>query len=76
MMYRSLYKIFPSTAFVFVLLLACQNSRNEYSEAPLISGPTLFELITPEESGVIFNNKLTEGPNTNVLMYEYFYNGG
>ncbi|HLO82343.1 MAG TPA: VCBS repeat-containing protein [Chitinophagaceae bacterium] len=36
----------------------------------------LFTLLTPEESGVAFQNTLTEGPNTNILMYEYFYNGG
>ncbi|PPK86536.1 VCBS repeat protein [Neolewinella xylanilytica] len=35
-----------------------------------------FSLIAPEASGLTFNNLLTEGPNTNILMYEYFYNGG
>jgi hypothetical protein len=36
----------------------------------------LFTLLTPEQTGVAFQNTLTEGPNTNILMYEYFYNGG
>ncbi|WP_090170457.1 VCBS repeat-containing protein [Neolewinella agarilytica] len=36
----------------------------------------LFTLLTTSETGVDFENRLTEGPNTNILMYEYFYNGG
>ncbi|WP_116105598.1 VCBS repeat-containing protein [Lewinella sp. IMCC34191] len=35
-----------------------------------------FTLVSPQESGLSFSNLLTEGPNTNILMYEYFYNGG
>ncbi|GAB3013284.1 VCBS repeat-containing protein [Cyclobacterium sediminis] len=35
-----------------------------------------FTLLTPEETGIMFENTLTEGLNTNILMYEYFYNGG
>ncbi|MFA6085687.1 VCBS repeat-containing protein [Mucilaginibacter sp.] len=37
---------------------------------------TLFTLLPAEKTHVDFNNTLTEGLNTNVLMYEYFYNGG
>lgn len=36
----------------------------------------LFTLLSPDQTGVAFANNLTEGLNTNVLMYEYFYNGG
>jgi hypothetical protein len=35
----------------------------------------LFTLMPADSTHVLFNNTLTEGPNTNVLMYEYFYNG-
>ncbi|GAB3916253.1 VCBS repeat-containing protein [Larkinella terrae] len=38
--------------------------------------PPLFTSLAPEQTGVSFANNLTEGLNTNVLMYEYFYNGG
>ncbi|MGN6618666.1 MAG: VCBS repeat-containing protein [Ilyomonas sp.] len=31
--------------------------------------------MQPEQTGITFSNKLEEGLNTNVLMYEYFYNG-
>ncbi|HKI47249.1 MAG TPA: VCBS repeat-containing protein [Balneolales bacterium] len=37
---------------------------------------TLFKLLSPSQTHVTFNNKLTQGLNTNVLMYESFYNGG
>lgn len=36
----------------------------------------LFVLLDPSQTNISFNNSLQEGPNTNVLMYEYFYNGG
>ncbi|WP_413670952.1 VCBS repeat-containing protein [Mucilaginibacter sp. Mucisp86] len=32
--------------------------------------------MQPEQTHIDFANTLTEGLNTNVLMYEYFYNGG
>ena len=36
---------------------------------------TLFTNLSADETGVYFQNTIEEGPNTNVLMYEYFYNG-
>jgi len=36
----------------------------------------LFALLSPERTHIDFSNTLTEGLNTNVLVYEYFYNGG
>jgi hypothetical protein len=30
----------------------------------------------PKKTGVFFANTLTEGLNTNILAYQYFYNGG
>jgi enediyne biosynthesis protein E4 len=38
--------------------------------------PSLFTLLSPQQTNIYFSNTLTEGPNTNILMYEYFYNGG
>ena len=37
---------------------------------------TLFTLLPSSQTHIDFNNAVTEGLNTNVLMYEYFYNGG
>jgi len=36
----------------------------------------LFESLPVSRSGIGFKNILEEGPKTNVLTYEYFYNGG
>ncbi|HMH23234.1 MAG TPA: VCBS repeat-containing protein [Puia sp.] len=36
----------------------------------------LFRLLPQEFTHIDFSNNLTEGLNTNVLLYEYFYNGG
>lgn len=59
---------------LLVAMASCQDHST--SNQPTASGPPLFSLLTPEQSGVNFSNTLTEGLNTNVLMYEYFYNGG
>jgi enediyne biosynthesis protein E4 len=58
-----------------LLLAGCQQStKNEDKKEP--AGPQLFTLLAPQTTGIDFTNTLTEGLNTNVLMYEYFYNGG
>ena len=62
------------TILVFISLIACQNKSKE--EQNSTNEPTLFTLLTPEETGISFQNILNEGLNTNILMYEYFYNGG
>jgi len=36
---------------------------------------TLFEQITPEQSGINFINSIEETDSANVLIYGYFYNG-
>jgi hypothetical protein len=57
----------------FYLLYGCNGqtdkSKNETREQ-------LFTLLSPKETNISFQNTLTEGLNTNILMYEYFYNGG
>ncbi|MEJ7911638.1 MAG: VCBS repeat-containing protein [Chitinophagaceae bacterium] len=45
-------------------------------EATHTGTATMFTLLNPAQTGIDFNDSLTEGLNTNVLMYEYFYNGG
>ena len=58
--------------FSLLFLFGCQKS-NESTE---VSEPQLFSLLSPEQTQVNFQNNIQEGLNTNVLMYEYFYNGG
>lgn len=35
----------------------------------------LFKALSPEKSGIDFENKLVETPDENIITYEYFYNG-
>jgi hypothetical protein len=37
---------------------------------------SLLRLLSPEESGVDFQNRLFENDRLNILTWEYFYNGG
>lgn len=62
--------MFPALCF---LMLSAGCNHHETSES---SGQPLFKLLQPEQTHIDFANTLTEGLNTNVLMYEYFYNGG
>jgi enediyne biosynthesis protein E4 len=67
--------ILPLTVFCIV---SCDRTKEEIVKAPAEPSPdsALFTLINSGQSGLTFNNELIEGPNTNILMYEYFYNGG
>ncbi|MBD8490233.1 VCBS repeat-containing protein [Echinicola sp. CAU 1574] len=69
-------KYYPKiTFFVLVIFsfISCQTQTDEEKEQEITP---LFSLLSPEKTNITFVNKLTEGLNTNVLMYEYFYNGG
>ncbi|WP_420150048.1 VCBS repeat-containing protein [Spirosoma sp.] len=58
-----------------IYLTGCKDSTSSEKTADTV-GPPLFTSLSPDQTGVTFANNLTEGLNTNVLMYEYFYNGG
>ncbi len=58
---------------LLILSFSCQKAETNEESNP---EPQLFQLLSPEKSHVNFENKIEEGLNTNVLMYEYFYNGG
>ena len=36
----------------------------------------MFEMLSPESTGVAFVNQLPENPDFNILNYLYYYNGG
>ena len=67
---RKIYPLF----LPLLLLAACHSSQQEEGLSDDTS--TLFTLLPAEQTNIHFANQLTEGLNTNVLMYEYFYNGG
>jgi hypothetical protein len=58
----------------YLLFTGCRSNGDDKSIAA--ATPKLFTLLSPESTHIDFSNTLTEGPNTNVMMYEYFYNGG
>jgi enediyne biosynthesis protein E4 len=52
----------------------CTDKSDTTADAP--TEPPMFTLLPAEKTGIGFQNELTEGLNTNILLYEYFYNGG
>ena len=73
----------PSTVFnlfaitiVALLIFSCKNEQRSKVNESIPSSPPLFTLMPKEQTNILFENKLTEGLNANVLMYEYLYNGG
>ncbi len=55
---------------------SCQNSTSSEKDATSSASSSLFTLLPVDSTHISFANTLDEGLNTNVLMYEYFYNGG
>ncbi len=67
---------FIYTLLFLVVFSACKNTQTDSTTDISESEPALFTALSPEKTHVYFQNTITEGLNTNVLMYEYFYNGG
>ena len=64
---------------LFCLLFSCKNDPSPTTEKIIQPTPPkdpLFQLLPASQTKIDFVNTLKEGLNTNVLMYEYFYNGG
>ena len=62
----------------FIILTSgflCQSCQSPFNKDEDSLNP-LFTLLSSDSTNIGFNNILTEGLNTNILMYEYFYNGG
>lgn len=52
-----------------LFLFSCQKEKSPESTP-------LFSLLSPEQTGIDFQNQLTSSPEINILEYLYFYNGG
>jgi enediyne biosynthesis protein E4 len=61
--------------YLFVACCFCIGCTGSDEDAARSNEKKLFTLLPADSTQVFFNNALTEGLNTNVLMYEYFYNG-
>jgi enediyne biosynthesis protein E4 len=44
--------------------------------AQTLTAQPLFKALSPTETGISFENTLKETPETNIITYEYYYNGG
>jgi enediyne biosynthesis protein E4 len=64
-----------SSLTIILLTCSCNNSSPDKERSGKPTDP-LFQLLSPEKTNINFGNYLSEGLNTNLLMYEYFYNGG
>jgi hypothetical protein len=69
-------KLFPQFLLTGIIALTSCGHPTENKGTDGNNGTPLFTLLAQEQTHVDFSNTLTEGLNTNVLMYEYFYNGG
>ncbi len=76
-------KFFAQIFYKFLiinLLFSCSPKEPEKESAPVQEKTkqeeTLFTLLSASQTKINFQNTLVEGLNTNILMYEYFYNGG
>ena len=70
------YSIFYCFFFVISFLLLGCNGQTNINGNKEQKDNKLFTLLSPEQTNINFQNTLNEGLNTNILMYEYFYNGG
>ncbi|MEO5995807.1 MAG: VCBS repeat-containing protein [Chitinophagaceae bacterium] len=76
-LYRSsFFKPVLQLLAVMVGVISLAGCRNNSTVENKQSGQPLFTLLAPSQTNIVFSNTITEGLNTNVLMYEYFYNGG
>jgi hypothetical protein len=59
-----------SSYHLILVLLLLATARRTQAQQPL------FSLLSAQETGIAFNNAISENEALNILSYEYFYNGG
>ena len=61
--------------YALVIISACNYDNNSGDTSSTISSK-IFSALSPEESGITFNNKLAVNDSMNYFSYGYFYMGG
>jgi len=65
-------------AIALILFISCQantvKKRNDSNSNP--DSDKLFSIVPASQSNVNFSNNLIESEYLNIIIYEYFYNGG
>lgn len=64
------YLVVAAFAFAVLIVAGCGEDGKP------VRKDTLFALLSPEESGVDFVNRIAPDERINILTYEYLYNGG
>jgi len=67
---------YATICMFLILFTACKNNNEAISTKEDEKRETLFTLLTPEETGVAFVNKVENQNNFNIFKYRNFYNGG
>jgi len=67
-------KISYCLLFGFLFFSGCRSVEKSNEEPATVTGP-LFSLVSPDSSGVRFNNVLVESDKINPVSYPYVYNG-
>jgi enediyne biosynthesis protein E4 len=68
--------ILPAVLISFFFTGCSTTTNNNNNSSNLKKQNTLFELLPAEKTQITFSNQIEETLNMNVLMYEYYYNGG
>ncbi len=69
-----IYKsFFYCNLYFIVLIFICPFISCNYFNS---DSPALFSLLSPDDTGIDFNNKITENEDFNSLKFDYIYNGG
>ena len=60
---------------LFLLIVAVLSSCSTDFAGSSFYNPPLFQLLTSDETGIDFSNKLYESEELNIITFEYLYNG-
>ena len=62
--------------FFFIILAGAGCRQNATDQDMTPPANTLFHLLDSSRTHIQFANTITETPDRNILLYQYFYNGG
>ena len=62
--------------FCIALVCLCSSCAGPENETANVSDAKLFKRLSPEATGIIFENSLSFTEDFNVFLYRNFYNGG
>lgn len=70
------FKFKASLVLSIILLSSSCTPKKDAEKTAEIKKETLFSLLSPEETGIDFVNKIVNQKNFNIFKYRNFYNGG